>query len=240
MPSGAQSRAVAMALPIGSPSWSSQARWLSLMSTASKRPIRWFSPPPQRTAYFSSNRQPGSVFRVSRIDAFVPATAATYRAVRVATPLRCWRKFRAVRSKASSVRIRPATSAITSPGTTDVPSSTSGFQPLSSSISNASRPATGRPATTPGLRATIRPEPRAWAGMRMSAVRSPKSPRSSASPRAISSSAAPNSEGVSEDMGLTGLHLGLGATPGLPAAGLGLGPGARGLGRRRRRRGGPT
>ena len=41
------------------------ARWLSLMSTASNRPLRWFQPPPQRTAYFSRRRQPGVVLRVS-------------------------------------------------------------------------------------------------------------------------------------------------------------------------------
>ncbi len=40
------------ARPIGSPPASSQARWLSLIRTASYRPIRWFVPPPHRTAYF--------------------------------------------------------------------------------------------------------------------------------------------------------------------------------------------
>ncbi len=53
------------------------ARWLSLISTASYRPVRWFQPPPHRTAYFSKVRQPGVVFRVSKTRALVPATAST-------------------------------------------------------------------------------------------------------------------------------------------------------------------
>ncbi|GIW74871.1 MAG: hypothetical protein KatS3mg103_1393 [Phycisphaerales bacterium] len=43
----------------------SPARWLSLISTASYSPMRWFVPPPHRTAYFSSCRRPGVVLRVS-------------------------------------------------------------------------------------------------------------------------------------------------------------------------------
>ena len=58
------------------------ATWLSLISAASPRLIRWLTPPPHRTAYFSSARNPGSVLRVSRICAPVPATASTQ--VRVA------------------------------------------------------------------------------------------------------------------------------------------------------------
>ncbi len=48
-----------------SSAWAPRARWLSLISTASSSPPRWFQPPPQRTAYFSSRRQPGVVLRVS-------------------------------------------------------------------------------------------------------------------------------------------------------------------------------
>ena len=62
-------------------------------------------PPPQRTAYFSKSRQPGNVFRVSRITAFVPAIASTNRRVCVATPERCIKKFNAVRSPTNSDRI---------------------------------------------------------------------------------------------------------------------------------------
>ena len=53
------------------------ATWLSLISTASPRPSRWLTPPPQRTAYFSSSRRPGRVLRVSRMRAPVPSTAST-------------------------------------------------------------------------------------------------------------------------------------------------------------------
>ena len=41
------------------------AMWLSFTSTASERLMRWFAPPPQRTAYFSTARSPGRVLRVS-------------------------------------------------------------------------------------------------------------------------------------------------------------------------------
>ena len=64
----------------------SAARWLSLMSTMSNRPRRWFRPPPHATAYFSNRRQPGVVLRVSRICARVPLMASTNCAVSVAMP----------------------------------------------------------------------------------------------------------------------------------------------------------
>ena len=44
-------------------------RWFSFTRIASSSPARWFVPPPQRTAYFSSARRPGVVLRVSRIVA---------------------------------------------------------------------------------------------------------------------------------------------------------------------------
>ena len=49
-----------------------RSAWLSLTMTSSKSPTRWFSPPPQRTAYFSKARSPGVVLRVSRTRARVP------------------------------------------------------------------------------------------------------------------------------------------------------------------------
>ena len=52
-------------------------RWLSLIRMASSRPRRWFVPPPQRTASFSSSRRPGVVLRVSRMIVRVPSTAST-------------------------------------------------------------------------------------------------------------------------------------------------------------------
>ena len=50
--------------------------------------MRWLTPPPMRTAYFSSARSPGIVLRVSRMNAVVPSTASTQRRVSVATPER--------------------------------------------------------------------------------------------------------------------------------------------------------
>ena len=71
---------------IAAPTDPAAATWLSLISAASPRLIRWLTPPPQRTAYFSSARRPGSVLRVSRIRAPVPATASTQARVRGGDP----------------------------------------------------------------------------------------------------------------------------------------------------------
>ena len=79
----------------------SRPRWLSLTSTISESEPRWFTPPPARTAAFSSARSPGRVLRVSQIRARLPgasAPASTKRRVKVATPERWHRKFSAVRS----------------------------------------------------------------------------------------------------------------------------------------------
>ena len=83
------------------------ATWLSLISAASPRLIRWLTPPPQRTAYFSSARSPGSVLRVSRIRAPVPATASTQARVAVAMPDRWVSRFSAVRSAVSIPAVVP-------------------------------------------------------------------------------------------------------------------------------------
>ncbi len=74
------------------------ATWLSLIRAASDSDIRWLTPPPQRTAYFSSARRPGVVLRVSLIARRVPATASAHCRVRVATPDRWHSRFSAVRS----------------------------------------------------------------------------------------------------------------------------------------------
>ncbi len=62
------------------------ATWLSFISAASPSPIRWFTPPPHRTAYFSSWRRPGVVLRVSRTAHPVPDKASTQALVAVAIP----------------------------------------------------------------------------------------------------------------------------------------------------------
>jgi hypothetical protein len=58
-----------------SPTPPQAATWLSLIRMASSRPKRWLTPPPQRTAYFSSARRPGVVLRVSTMRARGPSTA---------------------------------------------------------------------------------------------------------------------------------------------------------------------
>ena len=72
--------------------------WLSLTSAASDSDIRWLTPPPQRTAYFSSARRPGVVLRVSR-------TAAPGARHRVDPRARWrWRRRRGGTSRLSAVR----------------------------------------------------------------------------------------------------------------------------------------
>ena len=85
------------------------AAWFSLMRIASKRPKRWFVPPPAATAAFSSARRPGVVLRVSSTRAPVPSTSRTAIAVAVATPDSRWSRFSAVRSAVSSARAEPST-----------------------------------------------------------------------------------------------------------------------------------
>ena len=98
------------------------ATWLSLISTASSRPKRWFDPPPTRTAYFCAARSPGIVLRVQQTCARVPAIASAMPRAAEATPLRCDRKFNAVRSAVRMPRAGPLTVAIRSPGRSRVPS----------------------------------------------------------------------------------------------------------------------
>ncbi len=83
------------------------ARWLSFTSTKSDSEPRWFTPPPARTAAFSSARSPGSVLRVSQTRAG-RRRPRTKRRVAVATPERWQRKLSAVRSPVSTDRERPA------------------------------------------------------------------------------------------------------------------------------------
>ncbi|CAM5477530.1 hypothetical protein SCYAM73S_05469 [Streptomyces cyaneofuscatus] len=50
--------------------------WLSLTRAASESDIRWLTPPPHRTAYFSSARSPAVVLRVSRTWALEPSSVS--------------------------------------------------------------------------------------------------------------------------------------------------------------------
>ena len=52
------------------------AMWLSLIRTCSPRELRWLRQPPQRTAYFSSARNPGVVLRVSTMRIPGPGLSA--------------------------------------------------------------------------------------------------------------------------------------------------------------------
>src|SRR5690606_20739033 len=96
--------------------------WLSLIRAASDRDIRWLTPPPQRTAYFCRARRPGSVLRLSRTRALVPATASTHRAVSVAIPDRWVTRLSAVRSAVRRALAGPSTVISTSPLRTRSPS----------------------------------------------------------------------------------------------------------------------
>ena len=99
--------------------------WLSFTRRADERSIRWFWPPPQRTAYFSAARSPGRVLRVSRTAAPVPATSFTMAAVIVAIPERWVRMLRSVRSAASRVSAGPFNVPSTVLASTRAPSGTS-------------------------------------------------------------------------------------------------------------------
>src|SRR5256712_81579 len=134
----------------------SSAQWLSFHRTALASEARLSTPPPTRTAYNSSARSPGVVLRVWVIRAGVPATASTARRVSVATPLKCWRKFKATRSPASSASPRACTVARTAPGSLRPPSAIQGTTRAAGSSSANTVPTTGSPATTNRPSATSR------------------------------------------------------------------------------------
>ncbi len=149
------------------------ATWLSFTSAASPSPMRWFIPPPQRTAYFSSWRSPGVVLRVSRTAHPVPATASAHALVAVAIPDRCVRKFSMVRSAPSISRNGARIRSTSQPPSIRSPSArrgsaASGGTPAASSTARA----TGRPASTPGWRATTPATARAQGAAVAAEVRS--------------------------------------------------------------------
>ena len=129
--------------------------WLSLTRAASDSDMRWLTPPPHRTAYFSSARSPGVVLRVSRITAPVPATASTQRRVSVAMPDRWDSRLSVVRSAVRSSRVGPSRSATPRPratGRRPRHETTDHDVPVPASARTVS--ATTSPATTPSARAT--------------------------------------------------------------------------------------
>ena len=158
-----------------------RARWLSFTSTPSSRPKRWFRPPPQATACFSSRRRPGVVLRVSRI-----ATPRSRHGVDVAARQRrdagepaeevqrdaLAREDRAQRAR--DARRRPSCARRACPSSTSASNRTSG----SSARKTAS--AAASPQTTPASFTSSSAVPRASASTVASVVTSP-APTSSAS-----------------------------------------------------------
>ena len=152
-----RSPAAATARRVASPTDPAIRTWLSLTRIAESRPERWGVPPPTDTARFSSRRRSGVVLRVSRIFAFVPATASTNPRVMVAMPdMRC-RKFRATRSPVRMPRADPVTDAIALPASKRSPSRARVSQSIFGSTTRNTSRATSRPATTKDCLATKTP-----------------------------------------------------------------------------------
>src|SRR5580704_10676757 len=159
------------------------AMWLSLINTASSRPKRWLKPPPQRTAYFSSARSPGVVLRVQMMRALVWAMRCTKAEVAVAMPDRWPRKLSAVRSAERIARALPAIVINLVRAAIAMPSRPWGFISIVGSRRRNAASTSGRPETTPGLRATTTARPRVSSGIVAVDVTSPARPRSSSSAR---------------------------------------------------------
>ena len=120
----------------------SAAMWLSFTSRRPKGLIRWLHPPPQRTAYFSTARKPGKVFRVSLTTARCRRPPSTMAAVAVAIPERWVTMLRSVRSAASRVSAGPSSAPRTVPAFTRAPSAWSrwAFEPGRSRDGRSPRP----------------------------------------------------------------------------------------------------
>ena len=146
----------------------------------SNRPKRWFFPPPATTAYFSKRRQPGMVFRVSRILARNPLISLTNAAVAVATPLNRCTKFRATRSALKMACDEPEIFSSVFPVATFCPSRANFSILIFGDSSRKAISANLIPATASGSRARMSATDLALAGTVASVVASPL-PRSSAS-----------------------------------------------------------
>lgn len=155
--------------------------WLSLTSAASDSDIRWLTPPPQRTAYFSMARRPGVVLRVSRTLAPVPSSTSAQARVAVAMPESRHSRLSAPRSPVSRSRVRVVTVSSFWPGATRSPSSTC-RSTANSSVQTMDRTASAmrRPATTPASRAVKSPVATASSATVATVVTSTPPSRSSA------------------------------------------------------------
>ena len=98
--------------------------WFSLIKNISKRPILWFLPPPQVTAYFRAVLKQGTVFLVSNSLQLVSFIAFTYLDTSVATPDNVCTKFKVVLSAVNMARALPFTWNNCSPGSIASPSFT--------------------------------------------------------------------------------------------------------------------
>src|SRR5512139_2151411 len=121
--------------------------------------MRWFPPPPTRTAYFSRARNPGVVLRVSTMVAPVPATSRTKAAVSVATPLRRCNRLSATRSPCNRLAASPFSQASTSLRRTVWPSALNFSNDTPASSSSKTRQATSMPARTKSSLATSSARP---------------------------------------------------------------------------------
>ena len=132
--------------------------WFSLINTCSLNEARWLKQPPQRTAYFSSARQPGVVLRVSTIRTPVPVAcaASAKRREMLAIPDRRCRKFKAVRSAINNEIVGPSATRMVLPSLTRSPSLTlrSTFSAGSTRLNTSL--AISRPQITMSSRATMR------------------------------------------------------------------------------------
>ena len=169
-----------------SPTDPATSTWLSLIIAASHSPMRWFDPPPMRTAYFSSWRNPGIVLRVSSSVQSGLSIARTYSATIVAMPERCWTVFRALRSAVSMARALPSSRIRSVPAATLSPSATRSSILISGSSARKKASATPRPATSIVSRVSMTPAKRAPTGITLSLVTS-RPPPGSPSPRSSAS-----------------------------------------------------
>ena len=151
-----------------------------MTSAASDSDIRWLTPPPQRTAYFSRARSPGVVLRVSRTLAFVPSSASAQARVAVAMPERRHRMLSALRSPVSRSRVRVVTDSSFWPASTRSPSSTCrSTSNASVQTTDSTASAIRSPATVPASRAVKSPVATASSGTVATVVTSTPPSRSS-------------------------------------------------------------
>ena len=183
------------------------AMWFSLISTASYKPMRWFTPPPVRTAYFCASRKPGMVLRVSTMTARLLGTlamASTNTAVLLATALISCKKFNAVRSAVSKACALPSISSTTWSTSLRCPSWTCQTTLASGSSASTAALAQACPHITTESRANTRARARR-SGSTKAAVRSP-APTSSVSARATSAWARPLMEAVEKSKYVIGVQ----------------------------------